>query len=224
MLEGRVGKRRLRAYRWLARKGNTGKGISRDYPMTSEDYRVQAAVAEFKRRVARSMFKAVSDQLYGLVRGHGIPHADTMTNTPTSGGTISTTVKDNYYPELEGWGEVQRKRREMQARKRGVPIVQVNDYGTNPAKTENGTPIPSQLWFVELTGLAADGSYKSSKTYTAKAYRIVYKNFDYESLPRKKPNSDRRRLHTLRVKKLPKEVQQFVRHSKAVPSSYKFSF
>ena len=48
--------------------------------------------------------------------------------------------------------------------------------------------------------------------------------FDYDALPKKDPNSDRRSIKSLRVYSLPTEVEQFVRHNGSVPSSFKFVF
>lgn len=220
VLTATLGKRGLTAYRWRPQATNTGVGISRKYPVTSKGYRVLLSNITFIQRVTRSMFKASASHA-GLMRGHGIPHADTMVNTPASGGLFSTLTALNYYPELEGWGEQQRKHREGKARNRGTPIVHVNEYGPNPKRTLDGTPVPERLWFVELTALSTEPKYAGSKKYTAKAYKIEYQTFDYDALPPAKPGSDRRALKSQRVKALPKFVHDFVTFQTKLPNWFK---
>jgi RHS repeat-associated protein len=228
IVSGRIGKRTLLAYRWWAALENFGRGIPRNYPISSKDFQVAAKDAFFHRRMTRSVFKAIAN-FVGLLRGHGIPHADTMLISPASGGRISTLVPLNYYPELEGWGEQQRKHREDKARRRGTPIVQVNDYSLNPVLTRNGTPVPERVWFVELTGLSTNTAYAKSKSnkatgsYTAKAYLVDYNTFDYDSLPRK-GTSDRRVLKPLRQTSVPSFVRKFVRHEANLPAGFNLKF
>ncbi|CAA9319782.1 MAG: hypothetical protein AVDCRST_MAG89-1593, partial [uncultured Gemmatimonadetes bacterium] len=194
---------------WWPRKGNTGKGISRNYPITNEHYRQDKKSAFIIQRKQRSMFKNGDKTKVGFVRGHRIPHADTVSSSPLSGGVISTTHKDDYYPEPEGWGEQQRKGREAKARRREMPVVQVEEYGATPTVTANGTKVPDRLYFVEFTSLARDKTYAASKSYTAKAYSVDYRTFDYDSLPRAgKGKSDRRKTKPLRVTSLPSHVQE----------------
>lgn len=224
IISGRIGKKNLTVYRWKARSTNTGAGISRKYPMTSKAYRVLIKDVTFNRRVTRSMFKAGQKVAAGLLRGHGIPHADTMVNTPASGGLLSTLDPENYSPELEGWGEQQRKRREEKARRRETPVVQVNEYAASPKRTGNGTPVPERLWFVELTALATDQTYAGSKSYSAKGYMIDYKTFNYDAMAAVSPGSDRRRLKTLRVKSVPQFVLDAAQYQAKIPSWFKFKF
>lgn len=193
---------------WWPRKTNTGKGVSRAYPMTNKHYRQLKSGSYIILRKQRSMFRNSDKTTVSFVRGHRVPHADTNTNSPASGGVISTRHATDYYPEPEGWGEQQRKHREEKARRREMPITQVEEYGPSPATTLNGTPIPDRLWFVEFTSLARDATYAKSKPYTAKAYYVDYRTFDYDALPRVDPSSDRRRTKPLRVKSLPEHIQQ----------------
>lgn len=186
---------------YVPKSSNSGVGLTRDYPMTNDNYRAVITSNSPKIRTKKSMFSAVPSGQIGYVRGHLIPHADTKRVTPLSGGVMSTTDAFDYYPEPEGWGEQQRKHREMKARKRGVPIQQLNIYSSNPEKTLDGTPIPSEIYFIEYTSLAADQTYAKSKSYDMKAYHLVYKGFDYDSLApaASSKSGTRKSLKTLRV-------------------------
>lgn len=183
---------------WTPQPTNTGKGITRNYPVTSQGYRATQTTNSPKKRTGPSMFKSLPAGEIGYVRGHLIPHADTIGVDTATASTSSTEDAFNFYPEPEGWGEQQRRHREAKARKRGVPMRQINVYSDNPDKTHDGTAIPSTIYLIEFTSKATEQTYANSKKYPMKVYKLEYKNFDYDTLP-KKNGSDRRQLNPLRM-------------------------
>lgn len=208
---------------YIPRPGNTGKGITRAYPMTSVKYRQAATMAVLRRRSTRTMFRRKDKSEMSYVRGHRIPHADTLTSSPLSGGLISTKDAFNYYPEPEGWGEQQRKHREMKARNRTTPVFQYDEYSASSSSVHSGAKVPDRLWFIELTGWSADKKYAGGKKYNIKAYQVDYKTFDYDSLPSKN-GSDRRATSSLRVTSLPSHVEQLVRERHGIDVKVAFKF
>lgn len=169
------------------------------------------------------MFRRKDKTEFSYVRGHRIPHADTLTNSPLSGGLISTKDASNYYPEPEGWGEQQRKHREAKARNRTTPIFQYDEYSASSSSVNSGAKVPDRLWFIELTGWASQKSYASSKTYNIKAYKVEYSTFDYDSLPSKN-GSDRRALSSLRVTSVPPHIENVIRERHGIDVKVAFKF
>jgi hypothetical protein len=209
---------------WTPSRENTGKGIPRAYPMTSKEYQQVRKSARIIQRKARSMFKNANKSMVSFGRGHNIPHADTATNTPLSRGLRSTNDKRNFYPEVEGWGEQQRKHREGKARKRETPMFQYNEFSSLSGKTVDGTPVPDRLWLIELTSLAKDLSYvasKASKGYNIKAYHVDYATFNYDKLPKKGP-SDRAQTKPLRDYSPPADLMDLVRTETGFKGKFKF--
>lgn len=197
---------------------NTGKHLSRSYPITNQGYRAIHDPNTMPKKRTNSAFSTVPAHEIGFIRGHITPHADTprggaaMTVTTVTDVTgtqavthsstlVSTRDAFNFYPEPEGWGEKQRKHRELWARKRETPILQIQEYSASPSLTKNGTPIPERIYFIEFTGLSSNTTYATNKPYDAKAYEIEYAGYDYETYAAK--SGDRRVLKPLRVGTLP---------------------
>jgi len=80
------------------------------------------------------------------IRGHNVDFHDTI-DLP---GTLDSNMDPaNFTPEPDWWGLQPRNNLVQAIRARGGGYRQINFYGTNPRVTNNGTPIPDGVFFIE---------------------------------------------------------------------------
>ncbi len=193
-------------------KTNNGVGLQRIYPMTSEAFRGDVVTNRtVPARTVRTAFKNLAANIRGYIRGHRLPHADTMRISPAS-SVLSTYDANNYYAEPEGWGEQQRRHREAKARANEITVFQFERYDAHPLRTQNGTPIPRSVTWVELT--------EGKPDYNIKVYEVEYATFDYDALatPVGKATS-RRATNELRQRTLPNDMINLITRMTSIKKS-----